>query len=616
MLAVLATVIGSLGLVGALITTDRYLVPAGERVEEDQYVTSTSAIVEGVVDGNLTVFTGSLEVSGTVTGSVNVFTAGSVTVTETGRIDGSLNGAAGSVTVRGRVGSDVFVAAGSTVVEEPGSVGRDAIAFGGTFRIEGSVDRDVRGRAYRITVDGSVGGDVDIAAQSLGVSSSATIGGDVLYRSPTEASIDPGATIGGTVTRLPTQSNFIYSLVLSIANVVSFLGFLVAGIAAIWILRGTSSRAVGSILTKPFRTLLAGIVVVIVFPLLIGLLAVTLVGLPLALVAIAIGVILFVIGAVPAVTALGNLVLLRRGGLFGAFLIGAVIWRLSFFIPWIGGFLFLLGLIWGIGGWALGAVAARRSDPSPVALFPASISERTDRAEDWEPPLAPGSLAGAASDTHGEVTGDAAIEDDAQVDGAMAEADVPEHEGAPDDGSEPDEVEDGAADGGADPGGAAHDPADDGADEALGFALDDGFVDEGADDSAEPAAGDGGGEGADAEEDDVAEDDVAEDDATPSDRSPIVGGRVTFDSPIDDRVDEGVDEPAQVSGGAAGSDDEPIEGADGGSDDEPVSLSDRFQALREELLATGTVESVERDDDDSDEPDEPDGDGDWGLPDR
>jgi cytoskeletal protein CcmA (bactofilin family) len=392
----LAVVVPSLGLVGALITTDRYIVPEGERVTEDQYVTSTSAVIDGVVVGNLTLFSGSLRINGTVTGSVTVFASGKVTVSEGGSVGGSLNGAAGSVDVRGTVGTDLFVAAGATVIEESGRVGRDAIGFGGTLRVEGSVDRDVRGRAYRITIDGTVDGDVDVAAQSLGVGPSAVIGGDVLYRAPSEAAISSEAAIGGTVTRLPTQGNFIYSLVLSVANVVSFLGFLLAGIVVIWIARGTSSRAIGSVLRHPVRSLLVGLVTVILYPLAVGLLAITLVGIPLAVALLAIGVVVFVIGAVPAVSALGNLVLFRRGGVFGAFVFGAVIWRLSFFIPWIGAIFFLLGLVWGIGAWVLGAIGSRRADPVPVSLFPTMVSARTEAVEDWDAPLAPG----AASAEH------------------------------------------------------------------------------------------------------------------------------------------------------------------------------------------------------------------------
>ena len=389
--ASVAIILPSLGTFAALVTTDRYIIQETSQVREDQYVTAVSAIIEGSIDGDLTIFTGSLTIRGDITGTVTVFSSGNVVVEETGTIGGSLNGSATSVNVRGVVGGDIFVGAGSVVVEETGTVGRDLFAFGGTARVDGTVGRDLRGRAFRTTIDGSVGGDVDVATQSLSVASTAVVSGDIVYRSPVDADIADGAQIAGTITKLPTQSNFIYSLVLTVANIVGFLGFVVAGLVALWLFRGSSARAVGAILTRPIRSLLVGLGVVVVLPLTVAVLAVTLVGIPLAIVVIAIAAVGFVVGAVPAVTALGNRLLLNRGGLFAAFLVGALVWRLGIWlIPYVGGFLFLLGLIWGIGAWVLGLAATRRADPIPAVLVPATLMESGRVDDAWEPPRAPG----------------------------------------------------------------------------------------------------------------------------------------------------------------------------------------------------------------------------------
>ena len=282
-IAVLVVLVHGVAGLGALVTTDRYIVTEDERIGEDQYVTSTSAVIEGTIDGDLTIFSGSVSIVGEVTGNVTAFSSATVRLEPSGSIGGSVRGAGLNLTIEGDVGGDVFFTAGTVVVAGTGSVARDVMAFGGTTRIEGSVGRDVRGRSFRTTISGTVGGDVDIATSSLGIDAQADIGGDVLYRSSSDASIDPGATIVGTVTKLPAQSNFLYGIILSLANVVGFLGFLVAGLVALWLARGVGSRAVGAMLTRPIRSLLAGIAFVIVLPLSIGLLAVTLVGIPLLL---------------------------------------------------------------------------------------------------------------------------------------------------------------------------------------------------------------------------------------------------------------------------------------------------------------------------------------------
>jgi cytoskeletal protein CcmA (bactofilin family) len=404
LVAALAVLLPSLTTFAALITTDRYIVPADETVTEDQYVTSTSAHVEGVIDGDLIIFSGSVTISGEVTGSVTVFSVSSVTITEEAHIGGSLRGTAGTLLVSGAIDGDLFATSASMVVDPSGEIGRDALGFGGALTVRGDVARDVRGRTMRTEISGHVGGDVDVATQSLTVTSTASIGGDVLYRSPSDAAIDGSADVAGSTTRLPTRGNFIYGVILSMATAISFFGFLVAGIVAIWLFRTSSSRAVGSMLRKPVRSFLVGVVTVIALPAAVLLLAVTLVGLPLAVIGVLIGAIAFIIGPVPAVTALGNRVLVNRGGLFGAFVVGAILWRLGIWlIPFVGGFIYLIALVWGIGAWMMGFAAARRGDPTPPALLPTSMVVRDEIPEDWVPPLAPKQIKPTVDET-AEVT--------------------------------------------------------------------------------------------------------------------------------------------------------------------------------------------------------------------
>ncbi len=400
LIGVFAVVIPSITTFASLVTTDLFIVTKGDPVDEDVYVTSMSGKIDGVIDGDLVIFTGDLTISGRVTGTVTVFSSGSVVVEPTGRIDGSLRGTAVSATIRGEVGDDVFLTAPSVVVAPSGMIGRDAMIFSGTGRIEGVVERDVRGRTMRLVIDGTVGGDLDVATQKLELGPDAVIEGDVLYRSPVEAGIASTATISGTTTRLPTQSNFVYGIILALANVIGFFGFLVAGIVVLSVFRGSSVRAAGAMVTRPVRSFLVGVVTVVVLPAGIVVLAVTLVGIPLAVLLILAGISLFIVGPVPAVTALGNRILFKKGGLFGAFLVGAVLWRLGIWlIPVVGGFVYLIGLVWGTGAWVLGAIATRRADPVPVTLLPESLIVDPTVPPDWEPPLAPRAEPEVAAET-------------------------------------------------------------------------------------------------------------------------------------------------------------------------------------------------------------------------
>lgn len=377
-------------LIGSLITTNIFVVTKDDPIIEDVYVTSLRGAVDGVINGDLTIFTGDLVINGEVTGSVQVFSSGTVTINQGASIGGSLRGVARTLTVGGEVGGDVFVAGASVVIEESGVVGRDVMAFGGSVRIEGQAGRDIRGRTLRTVIDGTVGGAIDVATQQLSVGATAVVEGNLVYRSPIGASIDEGAQIKGSTTRLATQSNFIYGVIISLANIVGFLSFVLSGLVVLLLLRESSSRATGAVVTRPIRSLLYGLVAVVAAPVAVVALGATLVGIPLALLLVMVMVAAIIIGPVPAVAALGNRILVKRGGIFGAFVVGAVVWRLGIWlIPIVGAALYVVALVWGIGAWIAGFIETRRNTEIPLALLPDALTPTDTTPAGWQPPMAP-----------------------------------------------------------------------------------------------------------------------------------------------------------------------------------------------------------------------------------
>lgn len=362
-LASLASV--SLTSLASLVTTDQYIVTETDVVGEDVYVTSVNSTIEGRVDGDLTIFTGDLTITGEVTGSVTVFSSGGVVVAETGIIGGSLKGVGPSARVDGTVAGDLFFVSPSVVISETGTVGRDAMLFAGTARVEGSVGRDVRGRMLRMVVDGTVADDVDVSTRRLEFGPHSTVGGDVLYRSAARALGVDDAEIGGTLTRLPAQSNFVYGVILALANIIGFFGFVVAGIVVLWLGGRASAKAIESVWARPVATFGVGLVALVALPTLVIVLAMTLVGIPLAILLVLVAIALVVVGPIPAVTAFGQRMLGGRGGLFAGFVCGATVWRLAIWlIPVVGGLLWVLALVWGIGGWVRGVRRSRQATSS------------------------------------------------------------------------------------------------------------------------------------------------------------------------------------------------------------------------------------------------------------
>ena len=342
-----------LPLPGALdvFDTDIYLLSEDVTQDEDAYVLASQGAVDGIIDGDLVIAANSLRITGTVTGDVLVASSGTVAIS--GTVEGSVRGVAREIRIEpdGVVDDDLAVAALTTRVQ--GNVNRDLIAFGGRLDLTGRVGRDVRGRFVKGHIGGEVGRNVDIATSSLEVGGGAVVGGHLLYRSNRSADADPEARIGGRFERLSPRPSFFVNFWWTLATVLGFLAFLFSGILLLWLLPSTSDRAVRAIRTRPWRTLAFGIGVIVVVPLVILTFAFSLVGAPVALL-LAVGYLLgFFFGPIPAVAALGGRLLRDRGGLFGAFVAGAIVWRLGIAVlKFVAGALFVAALLWGVGGWA------------------------------------------------------------------------------------------------------------------------------------------------------------------------------------------------------------------------------------------------------------------------
>ena len=365
-----------------VIDTSLYLLNEDMVQDEDLYLASNRANIAGVIEGDLVAATGSLTISGTVTGDVFVISQGRVHVTAGGEVQGSLRAAARDVDVDGTVGADVAATALTTTVN--GEVSRDVLVITGSFALNGSIGRDLRGRFINGSLSGSIGNDVDVTVQRLSIGDDFELGGDLLYHSNREVSIPDGASISGQVVQLPSAGTFAFSVWWNIAKAMSILAFLVSGIVLLWLFRHTGARAAGLVRTKPWPTLGIGVAALIAAPLLIVLLIVSVVGVPVAILLAVLYALGLLLSPVPAVTAAGDWALRGRGGLFGAFLLGGLVWRLGVeIIPWVGLLLYIAALAWGTGGWVMAAWQERQRAAPPQALLPPSmqVAEEADEPE-------------------------------------------------------------------------------------------------------------------------------------------------------------------------------------------------------------------------------------------
>jgi cytoskeletal protein CcmA (bactofilin family) len=305
-------------------------------VEADETVASVEAVAGTVV------------IRGTVTGDV-AGAAGTVHVTDAGRVGGSVDAAAGTVRIDGRVGGDVSVGAGSLDVTETARIGGDLSA----------------GAAY-VSLDGRVDGDVAVGAETLVLGPNARVAGDVRYDAET-LTRDPGARVEGTVVRERSRgsagpSGPADALGSVLGALYALLANLLFGAVLLRAFPDFSAGVAARVEAAPLRTGGAGLLTLVGVPVVLFVVAVTLVGLPLAVVGAVAFAGLVWAGLVYGQYAVGVRVLAAAGrenrwlalvvGVGGFAVLGAV--------PVLGGLLELVALLLGLGALAAGLREAYR----------------------------------------------------------------------------------------------------------------------------------------------------------------------------------------------------------------------------------------------------------------
>ena len=313
----------------------------------------------------------------------------------------SVQGVAGTVIVRGTVRNDVSAAAGSVHVTESGAVGGDVEAAAGTVRIDGTVDGDVDAAGGSVIVgptggiagdldvgasyfelNGTVDGDVQAGAETVVLGPSATVGGSVRYDAESFVRA-PGATVEGAVvqdTRLGETAAPDLSVPGWLGALYGLLANLLLGVLLLALFPGFSARVADGVTDRPARSTGVGLLTVFAVPLVLLLVALTIVGIPLSLVgAIAFAVLVWV-AVVYGQYALGvwalsftdreNRWLALVVGLVGVTVLGAV--------PVLGALLDLAVFLLGLGALVLALRGAyERRGEEPVGGRQTTLDEAT-----------------------------------------------------------------------------------------------------------------------------------------------------------------------------------------------------------------------------------------------
>lgn len=217
-----------------------------------------------------------------------------------GRVGGNATLTAGHVTIAGTVEDDITAIAGVFTLQPQGQIGGDLRLASGEAMIAGAVGGDVVVAAGTVTISGQVGGDVRTMAGNVIVMPGAVIGGNIITRGPGKSEISPDAQVLGGETSpslpqpaRPREPRVFPPLILSTIAFTLFelptvgLGTLIVGLLFLAVFPHFAETTALTLRRRPGQSVLTGFFTLMAAPLTMIVLALTILGLPVAVLAAA-----------------------------------------------------------------------------------------------------------------------------------------------------------------------------------------------------------------------------------------------------------------------------------------------------------------------------------------
>ncbi len=341
----------------------------------DRFVAGDDVAVTGSVEGDAFLAGGRSQVDGRVDGDV-VVTGGTVEIR--GEVSEDVYAAGGDVRVDARVGGDARAAGGSVSIERRAEVQGNGTFAGGSVDVDGRIGGALQAFGARVAVDGEVGGDAEIAAESIRIGPDARIGGRLVYRSPEAPWIAEGAVITGGVEKRQrawqgvSPESGVGRVIKGILRTLWFTGAVLLGIVLVAVLPAFTREAAATVRSEPLPSIGLGMAMLVAVPFLAVILFITIIGIPLGL-AVLLGYgLLLMLGYLTAALAIGDLALERvrpadaaTTGWRVLFLVAALVMlALLRLVPWLGDLVVLVLFLAGLGAFSLRLLRSYRSNPA------------------------------------------------------------------------------------------------------------------------------------------------------------------------------------------------------------------------------------------------------------
>lgn len=292
--------------------------------------------------------------------------------------EGPVFAAGGNVIVEAPVNGKLHAAGGTVRLESGSVISGDVAVAGGNIEVDGTLKGKLRAAGGDVRINGPIAGDALIAAGTLDLGPNARIDGKLTFRGGTLIQ-DPAAQVSGGVEHMQRNATRNHHHERTLGERLLRGWFWIAGLMVLAALIAAalpepSRRMARELRERPWITPLVGFIALTAIPIAAVLLMITVIGIPLGLLAIIGYAALLLVGYVWLSVVLGGMLLervrpdtaARTAWRVGAAVLTMLAIAIVARVPFVGGTIFFVALMIGVG-MIVAALLHRTRDLQPAA---------------------------------------------------------------------------------------------------------------------------------------------------------------------------------------------------------------------------------------------------------
>ncbi|MFA5131594.1 MAG: polymer-forming cytoskeletal protein [Patescibacteria group bacterium] len=323
------------------------------------YAAGNTITIDGNISGDLIAAAETINVNGRVEGDI---IAAAQTINVNGEVGGNIRVAGSSIDLNGSVARNVNAFGSNILLGTSSDIGWDAYVAGATIESRGNIAGTLSGNAGRALIAGKIGKDVNIKisedskSEGLIISPDTTINGNVNYTAKNPAQVAGSASVSGVIHQtVPETKAHNWLAAWAGVKLYTIFAALAVGLILIFLGKKITPKIIAKIDEKHWRTFLPGLIIMFIVPPIALFLAFTFIGIPLALILMALWLVAIYLAKIFTAIFVGQTILQtltknHNPKLIWSLILGVIITWLLFAIPFVGWIIGLIAIWLGLGG--------------------------------------------------------------------------------------------------------------------------------------------------------------------------------------------------------------------------------------------------------------------------